>query len=178
MSTIKNNFQRNFQRNLHSNSQKGAGLIEVLVALFILAVGLFGVLAVQSTGQQNSRRSENLSAASFIATQMVQMIAAYDAFDDPASDVFNALESSRSPTAVDCSSGCARDTQVNHDLADWSDQIINLLPSGVGTVAYDAGTEMYSITVMWDEQGTGATGRNCSGDPEVDLECFNLEVQI
>ncbi len=168
--SIKTNFQRKMQ--------EGAGLIEVLVALFILAVGLFGVLAVQSTGQQNSRRSENLSAASFIATQMVQMIAAYDAFDDPASDVFDDLESSRSPTAVDCSSGCARDTQVNHDLAQWSDQIINLLPSGVGLVDYDAATEMYSITVMWDEQGTGATGRNCGGDPEVDLACFNLEVQI
>lgn len=158
--------------------QKGAGLIEVLIALFILAVGIFGVLAVQGAGTQNNRRSENLSAASFIATQMVQMIAAYNAYDDPASAVFNALESSADPSAVDCSSGCSRESQVNHDLADWSEQIINLLPAGVGTVDYDADTEMYSIIVMWDEQGTGATGRNCGGDPEVDLACFSLEVQI
>jgi hypothetical protein len=27
---------------------------------------------------------------------------------------------------------------------------------------------------MWDDEGTGATGTNCSGDADVDLACYSI----
>jgi type IV pilus assembly protein PilV len=32
------------------------------------------------------------------------------------------------------------------------------------------------VTVMWDDEGTGATGTNCGPDPAVDLTCYTLVV--
>ena len=32
------------------------------------------------------------------------------------------------------------------------------------------------VTVMWDDDGTGANGTNCGPDPEVDLTCYTLAV--
>ena len=32
------------------------------------------------------------------------------------------------------------------------------------------------VSVMWDDEGTGATGTNCGTDPNVDLTCYSLMV--
>ena len=38
------------------------------------------------------------------------------------------------------------------------------------------GADGLLITVMWDDDGTGATGTNCGDNPEVDLTCYTLAV--
>lgn len=162
----------------HRKSSKGSSLIEVVVALFITAIGLLGVLAMQTTGLRSNQRAEFMTEAHMLASDMMNMIVAYDSFDSPSSAAFNNLTTATDLTAVDCSSGCTRANQYLHDRADWSEQLKSMLPSGYGTVTYSNTTEMFTITVMWDDERTGATGKNCSGNPEVDLSCYVLEVQI
>lgn len=157
---------------------KGSSLIEVLVALFITAIGLLGVLAMQTTGLRSNQRAEFITEAHMLASDMMNMIVAYNAFGNPSSGAFNNLVSATDLNEVDCSNGCDRANQYAHDRADWSEQLKAMLPSGYGTVTYSDTTEMFTITVMWDEERTGARGTNCGGNPEVDLSCYVLEVQI
>lgn len=159
-------------------TQKGSGLIEVIVALFITAIGLLGVLAMQTTGLKSNQRAEFMTEAQMLASDMMNMIVAYNSFDNPASVVFNNLTTSTSLDAVDCSGGCTRAEQYTHDRAAWSQQLKTILPSGYGSVVHNGATDMFTITVMWDAERTGAAGTNCGGDPEVDLTCYILEVQI
>jgi len=51
------------------------------------------------------------------------------------------------------------------------------LPSGQGTVSGGGANSVFTITVMWDDARTGATGTNCSGDTTVDLTCFTLSTR-
>ncbi len=160
-------------------NQQGVGLIETMISLFTLAVGLLGVMAMQTLSVQSTQRAEYVSYASLLGSQMVQMIGAYDAFDDKASTAYIDLESNNSIKDVaSCAEGCSRDEQLVRDINDWSNQIISLLPSGIGTVTYDNAREMFTVLIMWDSNRTGVNGRNCSGDPEVDLACYRLQVQI
>ncbi len=46
------------------------------------------------------------------------------------------------------------------------------LPSGRGQVTGNA--NLLIVTVMWDDDGTGATGTGCSGNAQVDLTCYSV----
>lgn len=116
----------------------GSTLIELLVALFVLAIGLLGVLAMQTTGLKSNQRAEFMTEAHMLASDMLNMIVAYDSFDNPSAGTFTNLTSANDLTEVDCSAGCSRSNQYLHDRYDWSEQLKTLLPSGYGTVTYDA----------------------------------------
>jgi type IV pilus assembly protein PilV len=66
---------------------------------------------------------------------------------------------------------------ATYDYYEWVTGTQNVLPSGHGTVtsAVVGGvTRLFTVTVMWDEERTGVTGTNCSGNPTVDLKCYAL----
>ena len=59
------------------------------------------------------------------------------------------------------------------DAADWATMTGNL-PGGRGIITSTA--DGLLVSVMWDDEGTGATGTNCGTDPNVDLTCYTLMV--
>jgi type IV pilus assembly protein PilV len=63
---------------------------------------------------------------------------------------------------------------AQHDGYEWSQNLANELPEGQGRVTGNGIGSVFTITVMWDDMRTGATGTGCSGDPQVDLTCFTL----
>jgi type IV pilus assembly protein PilV len=72
----------------------------------------------------------------------------------------------------DCRSGpCSNTELVTADAAEWATKV-QTLPGGRGTVTGDANRLV--VTVMWDDEGTGATGTDCSGDAQVDLTCYSV----
>jgi type IV pilus assembly protein PilV len=64
------------------SSQSGFSLIELLIAVFILAVGLLGLAELQITAMKANAQSETILAASNIAQQVVEEIVAMKP-DDP-----------------------------------------------------------------------------------------------
>lgn len=63
------------------NSQSGFSLIELLVAVVILAVGLLGLAQLQVTAIKANSQSSTSTAATALAQQVVEKIAAMDADD-------------------------------------------------------------------------------------------------
>lgn len=57
-----------------NNKQQGVGLIEVLVTLFILAIGLLGVAALQFTGSFANKDAISRTQSEFVASQVAERL--------------------------------------------------------------------------------------------------------
>ena len=58
-----------------------------------------------------------------------------------------------------CNSAIPAGTVVEQDIAAWRRSLSCALPGGNGAIAYDAGTEILTITVTWDpSRGTDPDG--------------------
>jgi type IV pilus assembly protein PilV len=134
-------------------NQNGFTLIEVLIAVVLLAGGLLGLAALQAAGLSNNQSAYNRSQA----TQL-----AYDIADRMRANPTAAASYLADPSLVDapasaCSSSanlCTPTQLAEKDLDDWSDDLINTLPLGKGRVTV-AGA-IYIVTVSWDDDKSGA----------------------
>ncbi len=159
--------------------QLGATMIEVLVALFLLAVGLLGTLSLQNTGQRSNQSAMFSSVAIVLARDMANRIGANNnqfTTDDDA--LYGGIDTENvTGTATTCSVDCDQSTIKIMDEGQWAEEIKGRLPGGRGTVSIDD-DGVHLVTVMWDDQLTGATQTGCDGDPKVDLTCVKLEFRL
>lgn len=161
------------------NRQAGATMIEVMVALFLLAVGLLGTLALQNSSQRSNQSAMFSSVAIVLARDMANRINAnnnaFSTADDKLYDKFDTEAQSDAPTV--CSVDCDQETIMTMDKGQWAEEIKSRLPAGRGTVNIDD-KGVHHVVVMWDDQLTGATELGCGGNPETDLTCVKLEFRL
>ncbi len=81
------------------NSQSGFSLIEMLVAIVILSVGLLGLAQLQVTAIKTNSQSMTSTAATVLAQQVIEEVAAMDA-DDPLFDAPGSGTWAGSPVAI------------------------------------------------------------------------------
>ena len=144
-------------------------LVESMIALLVISIGLLGIAALQLTAMNQNSSALNHSQAVWIAYNMSDRIRAnisefgnYDGID------------TTTGYAQDCMSAACTNAQMRTaDAADWTTLIGNL-PAGRGQITSNA--DGLLVTVMWDDDGTGATGTNCGNNPNVDLTCYTLAV--
>ncbi len=73
---------------------------------------------------------------------------------------------------------CSDAQMLVADAADW-ETMVETLPAGRGIITSTPDAQLgtvLQVTVMWDDDGTGATGTACTGNPAVDLTCYTLTV--
>lgn len=162
-------------------NQNGFSIIEVLISVLVISIGLLGMAGLQTTGIQQSHNSYLKTQASMLAYDMadrmrsnLQGVAAghYNSIDNGSLDLI-----STEPTCSDANA-CTAQELADIDIYQWTSgadtgSIAATLPSGHGMVSSNAG--IFTITVLWDENRTGATGTDCAGDPATNLKCFQLE---
>lgn len=123
----------------------GVGLIEVLVAVAILAFGLLGIAAMQATTLRNSQSASERSDAA-IATYAIleRMRANYQVAANGGYDL--AAMTCNAPTGTNL---------VTRDQRDW----INAIHAGMGPTAcgqiVGCGGETCKIIVQWDDTRAG-----------------------
>lgn len=112
--------------------QAGVSLLEVLVALFVLAVGLLGVIALQA-------ETIKLNQQAYGSTQAI--FAANDAAERMRANMMALTEDDPSTLTVD---------KVFPDLSDWKTNVAKHVPGGIGEVVrvVPADTE-YKITITY-----------------------------
>jgi type IV pilus assembly protein PilV len=139
------------------------------VALLVISIGLLGIAALQLTGMQQNSSALHQSKAVWAGYTMADRIRANNIRFANYSGI-----DTNDPYAQDCMSApCSNDQLVVADAAEWTDSVREL-PSGRGQVTGDA--NQLIITVMWDDEGTGATGTSCGGNAEVDLTCYSVNL--
>jgi len=156
--------------------QSGFTMLEVLVAIVVLAFGLLGLAGLQADGLRNNTSAYLRSQATLMAYDMMDRMRA-NMLGVESGDYDNLMGTT--PTDPNCiTTGCSVAQMAQHDAYEWSRQLAEILPAGQGSVIGNGAGSAFSITVMWDDRRTGATGTNCSGDPAVDLTCFTLSSVI
>lgn len=119
--------------------QSGMTLIEVLVAVLILAVGLLGAAVIQLNALKYTDSSRMISQASFIAYDMLDRIRANATADYAWGRAERAPASSASASVRDL------------DLHDFEANILGFAgPSAKGSVAVSANE--VTVTISWDDR--------------------------
>ncbi len=133
----------------------GFTLLEVLIAVLVLAGGLLGLAGLQATSLRNNQSAYNRSQA----TQM-----AYDMADRMRSNVANAellmgsayLGAGAQITGCTTLTGCTPAQMAQNDLFEWNRDIDNtLLTSATGTISVDVPTRIFTIAITWDDNRDG-----------------------
>lgn len=151
--------------------QQGFTLIEILVTLFILAIGLLGLAGLLFEGMRNNQGAYLRTQASILAYDMADRMRANS---DEAANYQGFSTTGASTTLPACASaatGCTPSDQVTLDLAEWTRQIqsvgtdMPMVPGGVGSIQFDAATNTFTITVQWQEAARGGdAGEQIAGD--------------
>lgn len=156
MSAHSNPFQQRIagrRRALHSRgAMRGVGLIEVLVAVLVLAIGLLGVAAMQATALRNSQSSlERSQGVMHVYTILDAMRA------NPA-----AARSGGYNMGMTCAAPAAS-SLITSDQREW----ITTLQQNLGVTACGQVTcaaPVCTITVRWDDSrgSAGSTAQTLS----------------
>lgn len=185
---------------IHSHhSQSGSTLIEIMVAIVVMAIGLLGLAGLQVNAlkfqKSASQRSEASQAASDLADRMranwplrppdtsveppidfrgadTNINIANYTFND---DYATSHAASHAPPNV-CAVNCSAAQIAANDIESWLRDLQVHLAGGTGHVApvANTATPTFDITVMWKEQGLTVADPACPAavSAPVDVRCF------
>ncbi|WP_133129559.1 type IV pilus modification protein PilV [Legionella yabuuchiae] len=153
------------------HNQAAFSLLEVLISVVVLAIGLLGIAAMQLNMIRYNHSAHLRSIAIAQVNNMIDSMRANYAGVEAGH--YNAI--SGIPPDPACSN-CSSSQIAQRDAHIWNSYNSELLPSGQGTVTNNGST--HTITVHWDNNRTGATGLGCGANPQVDLTCLTVEVQL
>lgn len=129
------------QLRLPGGRQKGFGLIEVLVALLILAVGLLGMASLQTASLQQTTGSQTRTQAILLAKDIVERIRANRPNRASYALAGQAAVACNSDFAI-TNGGVAAD-----DLNEWRNALGCLLPGGNGEIAING--DVVTVDITW-----------------------------
>ena len=154
------------------NKNTGFTLIEVLIAVVLLAGGLLGLAALQAASLKNNQSAYNRSQATQLAYDMADRIRANPTeANNLAASVYVATTTATAQSSCKISPGCTPALMAQNDRAEWNANIITALGSlGTGSVTGNAATRIFTITISWDDNRDGAVN---SSDPN-----FAMSFQI
>lgn len=159
--------------------QDGFTLLEVLVSVVVLSIGLLGLAGLQASGLTNNNSSLQRTQATLLAYDMLDRMRAN--FDGVRAGHYDAITAGSETDPSSCfavSTGCTVAEIAAFDNFDWGLKLGQLLPMGHGSVTGNGLNSNFTITVMWDDARTSASGTDCSGNSAVDLACLSISSQL
>lgn len=121
------------------SQQKGYGLIEVLVAVLVLAIGLLGLAGLQTQSLRFNNEAYFRTQATLLAMDMADRLRSnfQTARTNPGSYTFAKTESVPS-SVTDCtSSACSPSQLAQYDFKAWKERAQELLPGAEVAVTPD-----------------------------------------
>lgn len=149
-----------------ASGQAGFGIIEVLIAVLVLAIGLLGMAALQTNGIQMTTGALSRTQAVFLAEDIIERARANRADVDDYTTAL-AIVNSQDPDFVGCDSAYSFDnseTIPSEDVAEWQNSVLCLLPGGNSSVVVNG--NVMTVTVTWDAR----SGEASDGEIEVEAE--------
>jgi type IV pilus assembly protein PilV len=149
-------------------------MLEVLIAIVVIAFGLLGIAGLQAFAIKNNHSASLRITATTLANDMIDRMKAN--YLGVMGGDYNKPDTTDYGTAVaSCltTAGCTPQQLAQNDLNEWSQRIAAALPNGRGIVCLDStpndganvaapdcdntGTTMYVVKVWWIDDRT-ATG--------------------
>ncbi len=136
------------------NKQQGSSLIEVMVAFFVLGVGLLGVFAMQTHTTRYNHSTFYYSRAVMLANDMAENIRTTASV----SGSYSLLITDATPSADDCTGvtvNCTAEQLKNWHLKNWRESVARELPMGKAEVVADG--KFITIKIQFDDSRAKAT---------------------
>lgn len=170
---------------------RGVTLIEVLVALVIVAVGLLGLAGLQVRGLAIQKDAHGRAIATQLALDLADRMRANrvpGAFAPPVDYTFTAPTGTLPTASTDCEAVvCNEAQQAQFDRARWLARVNQTLPGGWAHVAPVAGmgNRVWNVTLLWAETGFRARALvdpSCDAaalgyTPPGEVECMRIVVR-
>ena len=134
--------------------QQGFTLMEVLVAVIVLAIGLLGLAGLQATGLKSNHSAYLRSQATHLAYDVADRMRA------------NRTAARSGDYDIDLGDTASGSTMAATDLIAWKNSVTQLLPSGDGSVA--VADDIAVIIIQWDDTRAGGSA----------TEQFRMDTQI
>ena len=115
------------------SKQAGFSLLEILIAIFILAIGLLGLAALQTTSLKNNHSALYRTTATVLAYDIIERMRLNQNAD-------YTLTLAATPSGS---------TLKDADLIAWTTNLASELPLGDGSIAING--EIVTVTVQWDD---------------------------
>ena len=141
---------------LQKSRQSGYSLLEILIAIAVTSVGLFGLAGMQATGLKNNHSAYHRSQATVLAYDIAdRMRANRSSINNYLSSYMTLAQATSNGATVGCksTSGCTTIQMAQNDLVEWNSDLTTALPGATGTITV-AGS-IYTITVNWDDDRDG-----------------------
>ncbi|MCW8887393.1 MAG: type IV pilus modification protein PilV [Motiliproteus sp.] len=135
-----------------AGKERGFTLIEVLVAVAVLSIGIFGLIALEGAALKNNQDA-------YVRSQVTVLI--YDITDKMRSNMAADYTAAASTSTTSCvsysgsTSGCTSAQIAQRDLFDWHTNIGTIVPNGAGTIT--ASGSVMSVTISWDDDRDAST---------------------
>jgi len=125
----------------------GFSLVELMVAVLVVAIGLLGLAALQTTGLSGNHNAYLRTQATLLAQDMAdRMMANRGGLTAYTGGVCNVPQPQTNPPSCTAS----QTAMAADDLLRWNQALQTQLPSSKGTVTLVAGG-IYTITIQWVE---------------------------
>lgn len=175
---------------------RGFTLLEVMISLVVLAIGVMGVIGLQTQTYKQLQTSQNLSKAALLASDMADRMLANRDQALAGAYLHDSSTASETPPTPNCGSeACDAAQLAAYDIWYWQREVLGVetdpnsgetrkmpgsLPAASAEVLDVAGE--YIILVRWDDDLDGSTGTVCAAldpnavqDPD-DLDCYALNL--
>jgi type IV pilus assembly protein PilV len=169
----------------------GFTLVEVMVALFVLGVGLLGLAMLQTTGMRFTTNSYSRTQATYLAYDIIEKMRAnlgaftagsYDVLDFAAANAVISNYASCKSSSCDCETNvCSDSALAQYDLGQWYERQRTLIPgsedvAGLASQPRRATIERNgnkaTVTVVWLE-----TERNTDASVPADQQ-YGVKSQV
>lgn len=146
--------------------QRGFTLLEVLIALVVLAVGMLGIAALQARGMQYNTDAYARTQATILAYDVIDRMRtrSYPLSNDPDKNKLEDAMLLYTTTAANTDGACdPASTDVAEELECWQMEINRTLPGGTnGTVTCNPcnddgnpNNDIYQVTLSWVNRAAG-----------------------
>ncbi|MEJ2686528.1 MAG: type IV pilus modification protein PilV [Gammaproteobacteria bacterium] len=136
---------------------RGFTLVEVLVALVVLAIGLLGLAGLQTAGLKYDHSAYQYSQATQLAYDILDRMRANRDTATSTSAYQSALNDPIPGLSVDCGQAgntCNGNDMALYDINQWKTQLAETLPGGRASISFTdtaTGQRTYTITIQWDD---------------------------